>query len=235
MTCLRPKNIDGLHQIFTRDIGFVIENKFFISNTIEQRGKEKEGIKNYLNKVGINNLITIPEDIKVEGGDVIVHDEFIFIGISSKEDSNLKVSRSQIKAVEFIKDVFPEKRVIGLELFKSDDNPYDNILHLDCTMQPIGNNRVIIFKDGFRKSSDKKLLDEIFGEENLINISRDEMFDGCSNIFSINENVIVSDKTFKRLNDTLRGYRYVVEEVYYREISKFGGLFRCSTLPIERK
>ena len=122
-----------------------------------------------------------------------------------------------------------------MELFKSDDNPYDNILHLDCTMQPIGNNRVIIFKDGFRKSSDKKLLDEIFGEENLINITRDEMFDGCSNIFSINENVIVSDKTFKRLNDTLRGYRYVVEEVYYREISKFGGLFRCSTLPIERK
>ena len=232
---LRPENVDGLNQIFTRDIGFVIENKFFISNTIEQRGKEKEGIKNYLNKVGINNLITIPEDIKIEGGDVIVHDEFIFIGISSKEDSNLKVSRSQIKAVEFIKDVFPEKRVIGLELFKSDDNPYDNILHLDCTMQPIGNNRVIIFKDGFRKSSEKKLLDEIFGEENLINISRDEMFDGCSNIFSINENVIVSDKTFKRLNDTLRGYRYVVEEVYYREISKFGGLFRCSTLPIERK
>ena len=25
-----------------------------------------------------------------------------------------------------------------------------------------------------------------------------------------------------------------VEEVYYREISKFGGLFRCSTLPINR-
>ena len=122
-----------------------------------------------------------------------------------------------------------------MELFKSDDNPYDNILHLDCTMQPIGNNRVIIFKDGFRKSSDKKLLDEIFDEENLINISRDEMYDGCSNIFSINENVIVSDKTFKRLNDTLRGLKYVVEEVYYREISKFGGLFRCSTLPIERK
>ena len=74
-------------------------------------------------------------------------------------------------------------------------------------MQPIGNNRVIIFKDGFRKSSDKKLLDEIFGEENLINISRDEMYDGCSNIFSINENVIVSDKTFKRLKECLPGYR----------------------------
>ena len=44
-----------------------------------------------------------------------INDEFIFIGISSKEDSNLKVSRTQIKAVEFIKDVFPEKKVIGLD------------------------------------------------------------------------------------------------------------------------
>ena len=232
---LRPKNINGLNQIFTRDIGFVIENKFFISNTIQQRGKEKEGIKNYLNEISMNSLITIPEDIKVEGGDVIVHGEFIFIGISNKEDSNLKVSRTQIKAVEFIQDVFPEKRVIGLELFKSDDDPHNNILHLDCTMQPIGNNRVIIFKDGFRRTSDRKLLEEIFGKENCINRSRDEMFDGCSNIFSINENVIVSDKTFERLNDTLRGLGYVVEEVHYREISKFGGLFRCSTLPIYRK
>ena len=29
---IRPKNTDGLNQIFTRDISFVIENKFIISN-----------------------------------------------------------------------------------------------------------------------------------------------------------------------------------------------------------
>ena len=35
-------------------------------------------------------------------------------------------------------------------------------------------------------------------------------------------------KELERLN-------FSVEKVNYREISKFGGLFRCSTLPLERK
>ena len=45
---------------------------------------------------------------------------------------------------------------------------------------------------------------------------------------------IVSDSTFTRLNSILKSLNIKVEEVYYREISKFGGLFRCSTLPINR-
>ena len=61
------------------------------------------------------------------------------------------------------------------------------------------------------------------------------MFNGFPNIFSINSNKIVSDTTFKKLNKTLKEIGYSVEETMYREISKFGGLFRCSTLPLERK
>ena len=38
-----------------------------------------------------------------------------------------------------------------------------------------------------------------------------------------------------KLNKTLKEIGYSVEETMYREISKFGGLFRCSTLPLERK
>ena len=36
---LRPKDIKGLNQIFSRDIAFVIENKLFIPNIIQQRKK----------------------------------------------------------------------------------------------------------------------------------------------------------------------------------------------------
>jgi N-dimethylarginine dimethylaminohydrolase len=61
------------------------------------------------------------------------------------------------------------------------------------------------------------------------------MYEGYSNIFSINSNTIVSDKTFVRLNNKLSNLGFKVEEVYYREVSKFGGLFRCSTLPLYRK
>ena len=37
------------------------------------------------------------------------------------------------------------------------------------------------------------------------------------------------------LNKELERLNFSVEKVNYREISKFGGLFRCSTLPLERK
>jgi N-dimethylarginine dimethylaminohydrolase len=102
-------------------------------------------------------------------------------------------------------------------------------------MQPIGNGKIIIFKNGIRKDSDKELIKEIYGAENCIEISREEMYEGYSNIFSINSNTIVSDKTFVRLNNKLSDLGFKVEEVYYREVSKFGGLFRCSTLPLYRK
>jgi N-dimethylarginine dimethylaminohydrolase len=232
---IRPKNIEGLNQIFTRDVGFVIKNKFFKSNTISERKQEKDGINNCLKKINKSDIVEVPEDIRVEGGDVLVDNDFIFIGTSNVKDTKLKVSRTNEKSVDFIKEVFPNKSVVGLELYKDDNNPFDNILHLDCTMQPIGNGKIIIFKNGIRKDSDKELIKEIYGAENCIEISREEMYEGYSNIFSINSNTIVSDKTFVRLNNKLSNLGFKVEEVYYREVSKFGGLFRCSTLPLYRK
>ena len=53
-------------------------------------------------------------------------------------------------------------------------------------------------------------------------------------VFSINEETVISDSTFERLNSILVNQGINVEKVYYREISKFGGLFRCSTLPLNR-
>jgi N-dimethylarginine dimethylaminohydrolase len=56
-----------------------------------------------------------------------------------------------------------------------------------------------------------------------------------TNVFSISENVIVSDKNFLRLNSELRKRGFLVEETSYSEIGKMSGLFRCSTMPLIRK
>ena len=55
-----------------------------------------------------------------------------------------------------------------------------------------------------------------------------------TNVFSINESTIISDHRFERLNDWLINNDFTVELVSYNEISKMGGLFRCSTLPLIR-
>ena len=60
------------------------------------------------------------------------------------------------------------------------------------------------------------------------------MYSMNSNIFSISEEVIVSEKRFLRLNSHLRERGFIVEEVAYSEIAKMSGLFRCSTMPLIR-
>ena len=230
---LRPNNIKALNQIFTRDISFVVENKIFIPEIIESRNKEKDGIKSFLDKINPMNKIYIPKNIKIEGGDIILYNDYIFIGLTGS-NHNYKVSRTSRNSIDFLKNIFPKKNIIGMDLIKNDNNPKENILHLDCTMQPIGNDKIIIYEEGFENKKDVDALREIFGKNNFINIGKDEMYEGCSNVFSINSKTIVSDVTFKKLNKKLEKLDYIVEKVYYREVSKFGGLFRCSTLPLKR-
>ena len=74
-----------------------------------------------------------------------------------------------------------------------------------------------------------------FGKERIIEVSRDEMYKMYSNVFSISEEVIISEKGFTRLNAELRRRGFIVEEVPYAEIGKMSGLFRCSTIPLIRQ
>ena len=75
----------------------------------------------------------------------------------------------------------------------------------------------------------------LFGEDNIILISQEEMYRMCANVFSISEKVIISESSFIRINNILRDQGFIVEEVTYSEVSKMGGLFRCSTLPLLRR
>ncbi|HBK83563.1 MAG TPA: amidinotransferase, partial [Flavobacterium sp.] len=92
----------------------------------------------------------------------------------------------------------------------------------------------IIYKSGFREESDYLFLVTLFGKENLFHITRDEMYDMYSNVFSIAPDVVVSEQKFTRLNQWLRLNGFIVEEVPYSEIGKQEGLLRCSTLPLIR-
>ena len=44
-----------------------------------------------------------------------------------------------------------------------------------------------------------------------------------------------SQKKYFRLNNVLREKGFTVEKLKYSEISKMGGLLRCSTMPLRRK
>ena len=233
----RPDIISDYNQVFARDVAFVIDDKMIISNVIKDRADEQEAYRNIFEKVKWRNIINLPEKAHVEGGDVIVWNDFLFIGTCYSEDyRNFKTARTNEYALEILKEYFPQKRIIDFDLKKNDTEPYQGVLHLDCAFNPIGKDKCILYPEGFVHRNDYHLIFDIFGEENCFVVNDEEMFDMVPNVFSISPEVVVSDKNFVRLNRHLREkWGITVEEIPYQEISKMGGLLRCSTLPLVRE
>ena len=172
----------------------------------------------------------------MEGGDVKLWKEYIFIGSYSGEDyADINTARTNQNGVEFIREKFPNKIVKEFDLIKSMTNPRANALHLDCCFQPVGADKAIIYPGGFRKPEDFEFLQNLFGEHNLFQINAEEMYEMFSNVFSIAPNVVVSERNFTRLNTWLREQNIIVEEIPFHEIGKQEGLLRCSTLPLIRE
>ncbi|GAA3637334.1 dimethylarginine dimethylaminohydrolase family protein [Flavivirga jejuensis] len=231
----RPEIIKDCNQIFSRDIAFVIEDKIIRANILPNREEEVKAIKYIWDQVDKENRIILPEACHVEGGDVMVWNDYIFIGTYSGEDyPDIITARTNMDAVIAIQELFPNKIVKSFELRKSNTIAKDNALHLDCCFQPIGKDKAILHKNGFLVEREYEWLVDFFGKENIFEITKDEMYEMNSNVFSISEEVIISEKNFTRLNSWLADQGFTVEEVPYAEIAKQEGLLRCSTMPLIR-
>lgn len=235
VTVYRPEVIKDCNQIFSRDIAFVIEDKIIRANILPNREKEIEAIRYVWEQIAPENRIILPEECHAEGGDVMPWNDYIFVGTYSGDDyPDYITARTNMDAVIAIQELFPHKTVKSFELRKSNTDPKENALHLDCCFQPIGTNKAILHKNGFLIEREYQWLVDFFGKDNIFEITKDEMYNMNSNVFSISEEVIISEKNFTRLNTWLREQGFTVEEVPYAEIAKQEGLLRCSTLPLIR-
>jgi len=231
----RPSVLENVNQIFTRDIAFVIEDKMISSNILPDRLKELDAIEFIYKQIPKENRIIPPEEVHIEGGDVMPWNDYIFVGTYTGEDyPDYITARTNKEAVEFIRELFPQKKIKSFELRKSNTNAKENALHLDCCFQPVGKDKAILHKNGFLIEEEYNWLVNYFGRENIFEITKDEMYDMTSNIFSISEKVVVSERNFTRLNAWLREQGFTVEEIPYAEIAKQEGLLRCSTMPLIR-
>jgi N-dimethylarginine dimethylaminohydrolase len=231
----RPHSIKDYNQIFSRDIAFVIEDKFIIANILDDRSMEIEDIVHVINQIDPSKVIEFPENAHIEGGDVMPWGDYIFVGTYYGEDyPSFITARTNMKAVKHLQKLFPHKKVKSFSLRKSNTVADENALHLDCCFQPLGRGKAIIHKEGFLIEEEYQWLIDFFGKENCFHITKNEMYNMNSNIFSISPDVVISEKNFTRLNTWLREQGFTVEEVPYAEISKQEGLLRCTTMPLVR-
>lgn len=221
VTVYRPSNIVGQTQIFARDIAFVIGDVLIRSRmALSTRGKEIAGVE-YLFR-GVEEVLSPPEGAIIEGGDVVLSDKYIFVGLGA---------RTNQAGYQFLKENFRNKVVVPVYLNATGD-PRSNVLHLDCAFQPVGDRYAIIYEDGFRERP--KQLYEYFGKENLIKISATDMYEMKANIFSISKSVVVVEASFEGLIYELEKRGMKVERIRYHNVGLLGGSLRCSTLPLYR-
>jgi N-dimethylarginine dimethylaminohydrolase len=233
---IRPANLPKTEQIFARDLAFVVGGKLFWGNLKRpDRKREQESLRRLLAEV-VPDVVGIepPEGVLLEGGDVVLLNEKVFVGVGRTPGRR----RTDTEAVPFLQRHLPEWEVIGIETRASDDpdsgdDPYQCILHLDCAFQPLGSGHAVIFEDGFTRRPEAII--DIVGQTNLISVSGDEMFRLWPNVLSMRPDTVVSSPSAARLNDLLRRIGLKVLEVPYDEVAKQGGSFRCSALPLCRK
>ena len=210
---LRPSK-DHPEQVFTRDIGFTLGNRIFVSemaNPIRQ-GEEKV-LTNWMTEhdISYKKLSTHP----IEGGDVIVDGNRVFIGISH---------RTSMNAVTALQRELPDFEIIPIPF-----NP--KYLHLDCVFNILSSKDALIYPDAL----DPKTVDRLSSMYHLIEVNESEQFSMGTNVLSIGHNRVLSLPINHDVNHQLRQHGYQVLEVDFSEIIKSGGSFRCCSMPILRQ
>ncbi len=212
-------------QLTPRDIAVVIGHQLVLCNMAKSsRRYESAGLFSLLQDFTANepNVLIPPFDCLLEGGDIIVDKRRILVGISE---------RTNLKGVDWLRRTFQgEFEVIPLHLKKLEEG--ENVLHLDCAFNPVGEQHALIYAEGFKEIPG--LLEK---EYQWIKVNKEEQQALATNVLSVSPKILIArdHPQCARVNQVLRDHGLSVEEVKFDAAPSTGGAFRCCSLPLVRK
>ena len=103
----RPEIIENYNQIFSRDIGFVIDDIFIKANILPDRERELDAIQYIIDQIDPKKVVRPPDTVHIEGGDVMPWNDYIFIGTYKGSDyKDYITARTNMEGVQYIQDLF---------------------------------------------------------------------------------------------------------------------------------
>ncbi len=204
-------------QHYTRDIGFAIDDAFFIANPRRHyRKREVEGLSSLCSRL---SKVCCIDNGTIEGGDVIVDEEYLIVGLGEETNElGIDCLKEKMRASEI------DREVITLKF------SHRGVIHLDTKFNIVAKGVGIIHP----KSFDSKSLKWLENNFDLIEATDAEMRNIEINTFSISSKKIVMQEQSTRLPLLLEEKGIEVIPIDYSEVLKLPGSFRCTTLPVER-
>ncbi|ANU26658.1 dimethylarginine dimethylaminohydrolase family protein [Planococcus versutus] len=200
-------------QVFTRDIGFTIGETVFISEMASKiRQGEEQELQKWMKTRDVNFKRLTGH--RIEGGDVIIDQDTVFVGISS---------RTSKKAIHQLQAELPNFEVVPISF-------NEKYLHLDCVFNILSPTEALIFPDALDAATIRMLAERY----TLIRVNEKEQFALGTNVLSIGNRKVFSQPQNAQVNKQLTARGFHIIEVDYSEIIKSGGAFRCCTLPLIR-
>jgi N-dimethylarginine dimethylaminohydrolase len=207
-------------QMMTRDIGVVIGDTFVVTTmAARSRRHEWRGYAHLFERFPEHVTVLFgPEDLVLEGGDIIVDRGKVFVGIGQ---------RTTLAGAAWLMQLVPDYEIVPINLRGLHHG--EDVLHLDCSFLPVGNGYALIYPGGMRD-----VPAAVRDTYELIEVTRDEQGMLGTNVLSVDSSTVISQPTSERINAEMRSRGIDVVEVPYSEPPKTGGSFRCCTLPLHR-
>ncbi len=201
--------------VYTRDIAFVVGNKLIRCNMgADVRKNETRQIL---------GAITPPSEVILEGGNVILEGDKLFLGIGD---------RTNVAAAKWLQEIVGgDFEVIQIPL-----NP--GVLHLDCAFGPIAlpnghSGGALVYPSAFTTRESLDLLKQVYGK--LYPVSEHDYHHLGTNGFWINPDTVFANPDCPKIVKLLKSLGKEVLTLPMDEVVKGEGYARCSTLPLLRE
>jgi N-dimethylarginine dimethylaminohydrolase len=207
------------YQHATRDVGVVIGDTIVLSSLREEiRRAETQVTESILegHEYGLRILKPKPEQGFVEGGDVIVDGERLWVGIGSRTDE---------RGAEFLDLTFGR----DFDIIPLRFGPI--YTHLDTIFGALGQGHAILYEPAFESSALQRIR-EIY--PSVISLTEEEQRSAGANVLCLSRNRLISIAENQSVNEQLLRLGYEVVTIPFSEVIKSGGSVRCDTLPVGR-
>jgi N-dimethylarginine dimethylaminohydrolase len=180
----------------------------------ETRQLESQITEPVLQQYGLRVLV--PDKGFVEGGDVIVDNGRLWVGIGGRTDE---------RGAEFLYQTFKRDYDVVPLHFGA------RYTHLDTLLGVLNGGHAIVYEPAFEADSLQRIK-EVYSS--IVSLTDKEQTNAGANVLSLSPQKIISIAENTSVNVRLEKLGFQVITLSYSEIIKSGGSVRCDTLPIER-